>query len=242
MRPVQKGRYRAESAVTAGAMADVLALRTRIFGGAGAGGSDLDALDAACLHVAVREVESGTLVCAYRLLPLPDGAAIGQSYSAQFYDLSRLQDYRQPVTEVGRFCLHPDWHDPDILRVAWGAMAGLVDQTATGLLFGCCSFQGTDPGCYPNALAHLRARYLAPPHIAPRPGAAEVYQLTGTDPGPRAALPEMPTLLRTYLMMGGWVSDHAVIDRQLGTFHLFTGVEVAMIPPARARQLRALAT
>ena len=51
----------------------------------------------------------------------------------------------------------------------------------------------------------------------------------------------MPPLLRTYLMMGGWVSDHAVMDRQLGTMHVFTGVEIKAIPPARARALRALA-
>jgi len=46
--------------------------------------------------------------------------------------------------------------------------------------------------------------------------------------------------LRTYLGMGGWVSDHAVIDRDLGTLHVFTGVEVAAIPDRRKRALRAM--
>jgi hypothetical protein len=41
--------------------------------------------------------------------------------------------------------------------------------------------------------------------------------------------------------MGGWVSDHAVIDRHLGTFHVLTAVEIAAIPPTRKRLLRALA-
>ena len=50
-----------------------------------------------------------------------------------------------------------------------------------------------------------------------------------------------PPLLRSYLAMGGWVSDHAVIDRQMGTLHVFTGLEIAGIPPNRARLLRALA-
>ena len=35
------------------------------------------------------------------------------------------------------------------------------------------------------------------------------------------------------LKMGGWVSDHAVIDRDLGTIHVFTGVEVKNIPASR---------
>ena len=57
----------------------------------------------------------------------------------------------------------------------------------------------------------------------------------------RAALRLIPPLLRTYLSMGGWVSDHAVIDRQMNTLHVFTGVETAAIPAARARALRAIA-
>jgi putative hemolysin len=51
----------------------------------------------------------------------------------------------------------------------------------------------------------------------------------------------MPPLLRTYLLMGGCVSDHAVIDGDLNTLHVFTGLEIAAIPPARARALRAVA-
>jgi L-ornithine Nalpha-acyltransferase len=39
-------------------------------------------------------------------------------------------------------------------------------------------------------------------------------------------LPRLPPLLRTYLGMGGWVSDHAVVDRELDTLHVFTCVEV----------------
>jgi phytoene dehydrogenase-like protein len=53
------------------------------------------------------------------------------------------------------------------------------------------------------------------------------------------ALRQMPPLLRSYLAMGGWVSDHAVVDRDLGTLHVCTGVEIAAIPPSRARLLRA---
>lgn len=57
----------------------------------------------------------------------------------------------------------------------------------------------------------------------------------------RAALAGLPPLLRTYLGMGGWVSDHAVVDRELDTLHVFTCVEVERIPAARAASLRAVA-
>ena len=51
----------------------------------------------------------------------------------------------------------------------------------------------------------------------------------------------MPPLLRSYLAMGGWVSDHAVVDAHLGTLHVFTGLEINVIPPARKKLLRAIA-
>jgi putative hemolysin len=60
-------------------------------------------------------------------------------------------------------------------------------------------------------------------------------------PDARRGLPLIPPLLRTYLAMGGWVSDHAVVDRDLNTLHVFTGLEIGAIPPARARALRAVA-
>jgi L-ornithine Nalpha-acyltransferase len=58
---------------------------------------------------------------------------------------------------------------------------------------------------------------------------------------PRLAAAQTPRLLRTYLMMGGWVSDHAVLDHDLDTLHVFTALDIAAIPPARARALRAVA-
>jgi putative hemolysin len=79
-----------------------------------------------------------------------------------------------------------------------------------------------------------------------RPGrkAAEVVDfpaLAGGVTDRRAALAALPPLLRTYLGMGGWVSDHAVVDRELDTLHVFTCVEVDRIPAARAASLRAVA-
>jgi len=54
----------------------------------------------------------------------------------------------------------------------------------------------------------------------------------------KLALRHMPPLLRSYLVMGGWVSDHAVIDNELNTLHVFTGIEIKRVPPERARLMR----
>jgi L-ornithine Nalpha-acyltransferase len=213
--------------------------------GARAAGRDTDIFDAECCHVLVEDVRSGTLVCCFRLLPLAGGTEIGRSYAAQYYNLAALATFDGPMVEMGRFCIHPDLRDPDILRVAWGAMTRFVDETGVEMLFGCSSFQGTEAAHYHDAFAMLKDAHLAPKRWLPRVKAPDVFRfaraLRRFRPDAKRAMQMMPPLLRTYLLMGGWVSDHAVVDRDLNTLHVFTGLEIRAIPPARARRLRGVA-
>ncbi len=223
-------------------VAEALALRTALF--RDGQGSDADAFDAACVHVLVRRQEDGVAVGGFRVLRLGSGAEIGRSYAAQFYDLAGLARYPRPMVELGRFCVRPEARDPDVLRVAFAALGQLVDEAGAGLIVGCTSFPGTEVAPHRAALRYLATRHLGPPGLRPSVRAPEVVRLAELA-GPveaRSALKAMPPLLRSYLGLGGWVGDHAVIDRDLGTLHVFTGVDVAAIPPARVRALRSLAT
>lgn len=207
-------------------------------------GRDADAFDAICQHVLIEDVKTGDLVATFRLLPLTSGEDIARSYSAQYYELDALKAYDQPMVEMGRFCVAPGLTDPDVLRVAWGAVTSFVDREGVGLLFGCSSFHGTDTQAYADAFAMLKERHLAPRRWLPRIKAPNVFrfaQRLRQRPDRKRALKTMPPLLRSYLTMGGWVSDHAVVDTDMNTLHVFTGLEVGAIPPARARALRAVA-
>jgi putative hemolysin len=239
-----KGRYRARTAATPDDLAAAQRLRALAFRGPGALAPDRDDFDEACTHVLIEETRSGDLVGCFRLLQLGSGAEIGRSYSAQFYELSALADFKGPMVEMGRFCIHPECHDPDILRVAWGAMTAHVDREGVEMLFGCSSFHGTEARDYYDAFALLRDRHIAPKRWLPRVKAPAVFRYAARlrrKPDLKRAQAKMPPLLRTYLLMGGWVSDHAVIDRDLGTLHVFTGLEIRAVPPGRARLLRAVA-
>lgn len=236
-----RGKYHAALAMGAGDLAQAQALRGLCFG---LGEPDCDMFDDICLHVMVRDVRSGSLVCCFRMLLLEDGRDLDRCYSAQYYGLSALSDFQGRMIEMGRFCIHPDWSDPDILRVAWGAMTRLVDDQQVQMLFGCSSFAGTETDTYLDAFAMLKARHLAPKRWLPLVKAPEIFRYAARlrrKPDARKAMLKMPPLLRTYLMMGGWVSDHAVVDRQMNTLHVFTGLEIGAIPPARKKLLRAVA-
>jgi len=247
MLALTRGRYTARLAETRQDLAAAQALRHRSFlarrGLVQSDGRDCDDFDAICRHVLVEDQPSGALVCCYRLLGFRADESLSASYAAQVYDLRALDGFAGAKLELGRFCLDPAWHDPDILRLAWGAMAQIVDAEQIGLLFGCSSFEGADWRPHTTALTLLRG-HLAPAQWMPTPKAAEIYafaqSLRDEAFDLRAALQALPPLLRTYLAMAGWVSDHAVINRALDTLHVFTAVEIAKIPLARARALRAI--
>jgi putative hemolysin len=246
-RAMSRGGYVARFAQTAQDLAAAGALRHLCFvqnagRPARTGGVEGDQFDALCDHVVVED-QVGKVVCCFRVLALRSGADLSMSYSAQYYDLEQLSSYRDPMVELGRFCVHPDVKDADVLRIAWGILAAFVDVHDAGLLFGCSSFKGTDPTIYTQAFDQLSAQHLAPTDWRPRVKADEVIRFGDTArpvTDQRAALGQMPTLLKTYLSMGGWVSDHGVIDRDMNTLHVFTGLEISSIPPARAKALRSV--
>lgn len=235
------GRFRLRLAGNAADLAAAQALRH--LGFFGRPGRDGDAQDALCQHVLIEETGgAGRLVATFRYRVFAAGQGLEGSYSAGVYDLSALAGVAGAKAELGRFCLHPECHDPDLLRLAWAALARVVDGAGVTVLFGCASFAGTDPWVHRETLARLGRAHLGPAGLRPGRRATETRALPAGAPGdPRAGLRGMPPLLRTYLQMGGWTGDHLVIDREMGTLHVFCAVEVAAIPPARARQLRALA-
>ncbi|MEO0379838.1 MAG: GNAT family N-acyltransferase [Pseudomonadota bacterium] len=235
---LKRGLYRAAQALNERDIADAQGLRARCFGLE----HDADPFDPMCAHILIRRVSDDALVCCFRMMPL-SGADISRSYSAQYYALDALAAYDGKMVEMGRFCVDPDARDPDILRVAWGAMTAYVDDNRVELLFGCSSFAGTETEDYLDAFAMLKARHLAPKRWLPKIKAPKVFKFAARlrrKPDAKKAQLGMPPLLRTYLMMGGWVSDHAVVDDQMNTLHVFTGVEIGAIPPARKRLLRAV--
>ena len=225
-----KGRYGVRLARTAAEMQACFALRYRCF--FGGQGHDYDHHDVSCDHLMVTDC-AGQVVATARL-----SRQTTENYTAQRYDLSDLIRLDQPMLEVGRFCIRPDVLDGDVLRAAWGALTQIVDAQGIRFLFGCTSFAGTDPAAYGRVFKRLRTNHLGPAHLRPTPKVAEAIALA-TIP-PRGSDP-MPPLLRTYLAMGGWVGEHAVIDRAMNTMHVFTCLAVDNVPPVRARSLRALA-
>jgi len=236
MEIVKVGHHRARFASS---QKDILAaqtLRYQCFNLSNKFELDVDDFDTVCQHVLIENLETEKLICCYRILKFDNGENISSSYSSKFYDLKTLESYTEPMIEIGRFCIDSEANDPSVVLTAWAALAQIVDQNQTELLFGCSSFEGIEKEKYLDSFALLRDRYMAPDHWRPKIKAAQVFCYSKDliyKVDRKKALSNMPPLLKTYLAMGAWVSDHAVVDLNMKTLHLFTGVEISKIPKSR---------
>jgi len=240
MEIVKVGQYRARFASSQKDIFSAQALRYACFNLSNKFELDADDFDAVCQHVLIENLETEKLICCYRILRFENGKNISTSYSSKFYDLKALESYTEPMIEIGRFCIDSEVNDPRVVLTAWAALAQIVDQNQTELLFGCSSFDGIEREKYLDSFALLRDRYIAPDNLRPKIKAAQVFNYSKDliyKVDKKKALLNMPPLLKTYLSMGAWVSDHAVIDLNMKTLHLFTGMEISKIPKSRKNLL-----
>ena len=244
MEIVKVGRYRARFSASQNDISATQALRYQCFKLSNKLKLDVDDFDTVCKHVLVENLETEKLICCYRILSFDSGKNISSSYSSQFYDLKVIESFPEPMIEVGRFCIDPEVNDPSVVLTAWATLAQIVDQNQTELLFGCSSFEGIEKEKYLDSFALLRDSYIAPDHWRPKIKAAQVFCYSKDliyKVDRKKALSNMPPLLKTYLAMGAWVSDHAVVDLNMKTLHLFTGMEISKIPKSRKNFLLNLA-
>lgn len=165
------------------------------------------------------EIELG-VVGAYRVVRGARARAGIGFYGASEYDLSPLDGYPREVLELGRSCIDRRHRGGAGMHLLWSGLAQYVFEHDVGLLFGVASFHGTDPEPLAQALSYLHHRHLAPPDIRVRalPGVnVPMDILAPEEVDDRAALAQMPALIKAYIRLGGFVGEGAYIDRQFNT-------------------------
>ena len=133
-------------------------------------GHDIDAFDAYCDHLLVRDTETGQVVGTYRLLPPQRAAIAGRLYSESEFDLGPLAAIRPGLVEVGRSCVHPDHRDGAVIGLIWAGIARYMVDGCHEWLAGCCSIPLADGGTLAaGTWDRVRDRHLAPEEFRVRP-------------------------------------------------------------------------
>jgi putative hemolysin len=199
-------------------------------------GLDIDAFDAYCDHLLVREETSGQVVGTYRLLPPERAAVAGRLYAQSEFDLSALDPIRPDLVEVGRSCVHPDHRDGAVIGLIWAGIARYMTDRGHEWLAGCCSLPLADGGALAAAAwDRVRERNLAPEEYRVRPLLPWVPR-----PGAPAAHADVPALLRGYLRLGAWVCGEPAHDPDFGVADLYVLLPMSRVNPRYLRHFLSL--
>jgi putative hemolysin len=193
---------------------------------------DFDSFDDYCDHLLVidRALPAGPrrVVGTYRLLRRAMAEKRGQFYSVDEYDIRQILAFPGEILELGRSCIEPAYRQRSIMQLMWRGIADYVMYHEIGLMFGCASLAGVDPAVHALALSYLHHHHLAPANLRPRalPSRYVAMNILPRDQvDARAALGQLPPLIKGYLRLGGFVGDGAVIDNQFHT----TDVSVVVV-------------
>ncbi|UWR04691.1 GNAT family N-acetyltransferase [Ruegeria conchae] len=189
-------------------------------------GLEKDRFDPHFDHMLAIDDSTGEVIGVYRLLPGERAAELGQFYSEDEYDLTVLKQSGRNLLELGRSCVHPDYRGGTAMYHLWNGLAAYVTARKIEVLFGVASFHGTDVQKLAQPLSMLHHNHLAPPDLRVRaqPGVFQPMDLLPVKAlDRRAAMVQVPSLIKAYLRLGGFVGEGAFID------HAFNTTDVCLI-------------
>jgi len=186
-------------------------------------GRDFDQFDAVCDHLLVAEhlPQGGyRIVGTYRLLRRESMLPVGHFYSESEFDIGAIKKLTVPILEVGRSCVDPEFRSRAVMQLLWRGIGAYVNKFNIGLMFGCASFHGTDPGQHRMALSYLHHYHLAPEELCPRALPSlyvDMNLMPKEEVNVKEAFSSLPALIKGYLRLSGYIGLGAVIDEQYNT-------------------------
>lgn len=204
-------------------------------------GLDVDAFDAHCDHLVVREENSGAVVGTYRLLPPDRARDAGGLYAAGEFALGNHAELHADLVEVGRSCVHPDHREGAVIGLMWAGIARYLVASGHNWLAGCCSVPLDDGGLLAaDVAAAVQRKYAAPEEYRVQPYRPWTPPAAASDTG-RSRL-ALPPLLRGYLRLGAWVCGEPAYDEDFGVADFYILLSLRRTDPRYLRRFLALET
>lgn len=189
-------------------------------------------------HLIVTDAAKDAIVGVYRMMRRDQAEAAGGFYSAAEYDLGPLMRSGRKVLELGRSCLHKDYRGGMALFHLWNGLAAYIAEHRIEILFGVASFHGTDIDRLAAPLSLLHHRHLAPPALRVR-AQSDAFQrmdlIADAALDQRAAMVQIPALIKAYLRLGGFVGEGAFIDHAFNTTDVCLVLDTGRMNARRAR-------
>ncbi len=200
---------------------------------------DIDAFDAVCDHILVLDRGGAPgararVVGTYRVLRQEVAERHFGFYSTSEYDVAPLLAANPDLRflELGRSCVLRPYRNRRTVELLWHGIWSYVLHHRIDAMLGCASLEGTDPDALALPLSFLHHHARAPDGWRVR---ARDDRYTAMDRlpreavNPKAALQQLPPLIKGYLRLGATFGDGAVIDPSFGTTDVLVILPVAAI-------------
>ncbi|GAB5445923.1 L-ornithine N(alpha)-acyltransferase [Gymnodinialimonas sp.] len=201
-------------------------------------GLEMDRFDAFFDHLILldhRRAEDDRVVGVYRLMREQGAQRAGSFYSEDEYDLTALRASKRTLLELGRSCVHADYRGGTAMMHLWAGLDEYIIEHGIEVMFGVASFHGLDPAPLAGPLSFLHHRHLAPANIRPKAradGALSMDMIPEDALDRPAVIRAMPSLIKAYLRLGGFVGEGAYVDRPFNCIDVCLVIDVARMPPA----------
>lgn len=202
---------------------------------------DKDFYDRYCDHLLVIDTDGGRnrIVGTYRMMRQNQAQRAGGFYSQTEYDLAPLLKQHKDARflELGRSCILPEYRNKRTMELLWHGTWAHALTHKIDIMFGCASFEGTDPQKFATALswlgdnAVLEGAENCNAKIADHVKLSEFDGPEGASADLRKAMAQMPPLIKGYLRLGAKIASHAVVDRQFDTTDVLVVLKVDQINP-----------
>jgi putative hemolysin len=172
------------------------------------------------------------VVGTYRMMRRDAMKAIGRFYSESEFDITPIKHFSGEILELGRSCVHPDYRSRAVMQLLWRGIGAYAAHYQIGLMFGCASFPGANPAEHIKGLSYLNHFHLAPIELrthALHSLRANIDLLPEHQIDVRETFAALPTLIKGYIRLGGYIGEGAIIDRQCNTTDVCVIVRTDMI-------------
>jgi putative hemolysin len=207
---------------------------------------DEDPFDAICDHLLVLDHGEQTkgrrpwrrkprIVGTYRILRQDVADLHDGFYSQSEYNIASFLDSlggNCRFMELGRSCVLKPYRNRRTIELLWQGVWSYAREHNIDAMFGCASFEGTDPSRHADALSFLHQHSRAPKRWRVKAHDdlhVNMNMKPAAEIDARNAIRALPPMIKGYLKLGAYVGDGAVVDHQFGTTDVFIILPVQAI-------------
>ena len=169
-------------------------------------GLDDDGFDEYCDSILVIDKTNGMIAGTYRVATLK--TMNGHEFKCEEeFDIEPIKNDPDGMVETGRAVVHGDYRNGAVISLLWEGLFAYATQNHCRFVIGTASLHGTDYTVHRKCLSYLKAHYLDTRfNIRSKKNSYEYFDDTD------ATMNDIPSLLKTYLLMGARVSANGYID------------------------------